>query len=77
MSRFIDRFHKDQLSSLKTKNYSLHAKMIVQHPGFFGPKMIVWLSTRLEIEALSHIFLLKPFYIKKSFDTATFGGVSK
>ena len=39
--------------------------------------MIIQLSTRLEIEAQSQILLLKIFLIKKSFDTATSGGLSK
>ena len=41
------------------------------------PKMIVWLYAWLEIEAQSQIISHQTFYIKKSCDTATFGGNSK
>ena len=45
--------------------------MIVPIPFFFRLKMIVQVSSKLE----SHIFSHQTFYIKKSFDTATSGGV--
>ena len=57
--------------------YSLHPKMIVLLPGFLCSKMIVRLSGQLEIEAQSQIFLHQTFYMKKSFETTTSGGVWK
>ena len=46
------------------------------HSYSLRPKMIVQLIAWLEIEAQSQIFLQETFYTKKSFYTATFGGVS-
>ena len=40
------------------------------------PKMIVWLSARLEVEVQSQLFLHQTYYIKKSFHTATSKGIS-
>ena len=57
--------------------YSLRLKMIVIIFGFFGSKMIIQLSARIEIEAQSQIFSHQTFYVKKSFDTATSGGISE
>ena len=39
--------------------------------------MFVRLFARLEIEAQSQIFMHQTFYMKESFDNATFGGVSE
>ena len=50
--------------------------MIVLLPGIFGPKMIVWLYVRLNIEIQSQIFSHQTFYTKKFVNTAT-SGVSK
>ena len=49
--------------------------MIVLFPGFFGLKMIVQLYARLEIKAQSQIFSHQTFYIKKSYDSTTSGGI--
>ena len=49
--------------------YDLASSTLVTMGSLYSlrPKMIVWLSAQLEIEAQSQTFLYKTFYIKKSF----------
>ena len=56
--------------------YSLCSKMIVLLLGFLCPKMIVRLFVQLKIGIQNQIFPYKTFYVKKSFDVATFEQLS-